>query len=107
MFSSGAPTPGGLPNLTAIVTLTNTGAYDGDEVVQVYVSGAAVAGLPTVRHNLAGFAKVRACAQRSQSQQYLKFDIDNVSSQNLPLFRLKLTPMIFYCKHGLLAPFVH
>lgn len=49
---------GAMVTLEVKVVVANTGAVDGDEVVQVYISGARVPGLMTPRHSLVGFSKV-------------------------------------------------
>jgi hypothetical protein len=49
------------------LTVKNTGAVSGAEIVQIYVSGAKVPGLVTPLHNLVGFVKVELAAGASQT----------------------------------------
>jgi hypothetical protein len=55
------------PRLSAQVHVTNTGTVAGVEVVQVYASGAKVAGLVTPIQNLLGFVKVELQAGASKT----------------------------------------
>ena len=65
--------------LTVAVTVTNTGDVVGDEIVQVYVSGAHAAGLPQVTHNLAGFTKV-SVAKGGSVQVSLSLDMGQLAT---------------------------
>jgi beta-glucosidase len=52
--------------VTVTTTVRNSGARDGDEVVQLYVTKPAVKGAPNARHVLAGFERIHLKAGESR-----------------------------------------
>ena len=62
---SAASVKAGQP-VTVTTTVRNTGARDGDEVVQLYVTKPTVKGAPNAKHTLAGFERIHLKAGESR-----------------------------------------